>query len=176
MPQMPDWIRIKHCKKIITRDVNGRENGFLCDILNRNDEIYHGREKEYFQQVYYSTVYKGMFKGFHIHPFKYDTVTTLYGNALLVIYPQLISQGELNTVIQLEDLITIPINADETPFTVSFPSKYPHGYYGLSEIAYIMNYRNPAWHPGDTHQYDYKYDGIEEFLFQFVATKRVTES
>jgi glycosyltransferase involved in cell wall biosynthesis len=37
--------------------VEDGENGFLVDILNRNDEIFSDRQEEKFQQVYYSTVY-----------------------------------------------------------------------------------------------------------------------
>ena len=52
--------------------------------------------------------------------------------------------------------------------TISFPSKYPHGYFGVSDIAYILNYRNPAWTSEDKFQYDYKCKGIESYLKDWI--------
>ena len=174
MNKLPDWIKVKKCKKIYTKDISGKENGFLIDILNRNDDIFKGREDESFQQIYYSSVYKNMFKGFHIHPYKYDTVTCIFGLALLVFYPYLISKDNLNTIIDFNDLIIIPIDNQNNILTISFPSKYPHGYFGVSDISYLLNYRNPAWNPQDLFQYDYKCEGIETFLESWVINNAIS--
>jgi len=174
MNNLPDWIKVKKCKKIYTKDISGKENGFLIDILNRNDDIFKGREDELFQQIYYSSVYKNMFKGFHIHPYKYDTVTCIFGSALLVFYPYLIAKDNLNTIIDLNDLIIIPIDNQNNILTIGFPSKYPHGYFGVSDISYLLNYRNPAWNPQDLFQYDYKYEGIETFLKSWVIENAIS--
>jgi len=174
MNNLPDWIKVKKCKKIYTKDISGKENGFLIDILNRNDDIFKGREDELFQQIYYSSVYKNMFKGFHIHPYKYDTVTCIFGLALLVFYPHLISKNNLNTIIDFNDLIIIPIDNQNNILTISFPSKYPHGYFGVSDISYLLNYRNPAWNPQDLFQYDYKCEGIETFLESWVINNAIS--
>jgi len=168
MNKLPDWIKIKQCNKVYTQDVSGMGNGFLIDILNRYDSIYKGRENELFQQIYYSSVYKNMFKGFHIHPYKYDTVFCIFGSALLVFYPKLITKDELQIRINLDELIIIPIGDKYKMLTISFPSKYPHGYFGVSDIAYILNYRNPAWTSEDKFQYDYKCKGIESYLKDWI--------
>lgn len=165
---LPDWIRIKECKRVITRDLDGKENGYLVDTLNRHDDIFRGREEEPFQQVYYTSVYIGMFKGFHIHPQKIDAVSSVFGRSLLVLYPELPAQGAQRFKMSLDKLLVIPLYADEGILTVSFPSKYPHGYFGLSDLSLILNYRNPAWHPGDKLQYDYKHDGIVKYLSDWV--------
>jgi dTDP-4-dehydrorhamnose 3,5-epimerase-like enzyme len=174
MNKLPDWIKIKKCKKVYTKDISGKENGFLIDILNRNDDIFKGREDEFFQQIYYSSVYKNMFKGFHIHPYKYDTVTCIFGLALLVFYPHIISKNNLNTIIDFNNLIIIPIDNQNNILTISFPSKYPHGYFGVSDISYLLNYRNPAWNPQDLFQYDYKCEGIETFLESWVINNAIS--
>ncbi len=174
MNKFPDWIKIKKCKKLYTEDISGKENGFLIDILNRNDDIFKERSHELFQQIYYSSVYKNMFKGFHIHPYKYDTVTCIFGLALLVFYPHLISKNNLNTIIDFNDLIIIPIDNQNNILTISFPSKYPHGYFGVSDISYLLNYRNPAWNPKDLFQYDYKCEGIETFLESWVINNAIS--
>jgi len=174
MNKLPDWIKIKKCKKVYTKDISGKENGFLIDILNRNDDIFKERDHELFQQIYYSSVYKNMFKGFHIHPYKYDTVNCIFGSALLVFYPYLISKNDLNTIIDFNDLIIIPIDNQNNILTISFPSKYPHGYFGVSDISYLLNYRNPAWNPQDLFQYDYKCEGIETFLESWVINNAIS--
>ncbi len=168
MPDLPEWIKLKECRRVVTKDAKGRDNGFLVDVLNRNDEIFSTRRDETFQQVYYSSVYSGRFKGFHIHPYKYDTVSCILGKALLVFYPQIIMKSELDIAINPDDLVILPVQADEKSLTVSFPSKYPHGYYGVSDLAYILNYRNPAWHLGDNYQYDYKMENIEAYLQNWI--------
>lgn len=168
MKTYPSWIKIKKCKKIYTQDVNGKDNGFLVDVLNRNDAIFKERLDEKFQQVYYSTVYKNMFKGFHIHMHKIDTVTSLIGKFLLVIYPHIIEKSNLDVEIDFSDLIIIPVDTEEDLYTITFESKYPHGYFGVSDIAYVLNYRTPAWDPSDNYQYDYKFIGIEEKLMDWL--------
>lgn len=168
MGKYPEFIKIKKLKKIHTKDVNGNDNGFLVDLLNRNDEIFNDRRDEKFQQVYYSTVYKNMFKGFHIHMHKLDTVTCLMGKFLLVIYPHIIEKNKLDIEIDFSDLIIIPVDTEEDLYTITFESKYPHGYFGVSDIAYVLNYRTPAWVPSDNYQYDYKFMGIEEKLMDWL--------
>lgn len=165
---LPDWIRIKKSKRVITHDLDGEENGYLVDILNRHDDIFQGREEEPFQQVYYTSVYRGMFKGFHIHPKKIDTVSSVFGRSLLVLYPELPTQGSQSFKMDLDKLLVIPLDADEDMLTVSFPSKYPHGYFGVSDLSLILNYRNPAWHSGDKLQYDYKHDGVTKYLTDWI--------
>jgi len=165
---LPEWIKVKQLTKIKTYDVNGRDNGFLVDILNRNDKIFSERGLELFQQIYYSTVYAGMFKGFHIHPYKYDSVTCILGKALLVFYPHEVPIASVSRKIEFDELIIMELDTESKLQVISFPSKYPHGYYGVSEISYILNYRDPAWNPTDNHQYDMKLNGVEEYLSLWV--------
>ena len=166
MENLPSWLKIKRCKKVFTKDINGRDNGFLVDILNRYDDIFSDRKEEVFQQFYYSTVYKHMFKGFHVHPYKVDTLHCPFGKVQLVIYPEEIEKGDETKKIDPEKLIIIPFDADEEILTITFPSKYPHGYFGVSDIAYILNYRIPAWNAEDKYQYDIKLPMIEEYLLK----------
>jgi dTDP-4-dehydrorhamnose 3,5-epimerase-like enzyme len=150
----PDWLKIKHCHKVQTKDVTGKNNGILVDILNRNDEIMKYRLDEPFQQYYMSTVLKGMFKGYHTHPHKLDTLHCVYGKFCLVLYPEVVTKDEAeDTVINTDKLIFIELGED-SPVTVTFPSKYPHGFFGITDTAVIINYRNPAWNPKDTYQFD----------------------
>jgi len=162
-------MKVKQCRRVETVDLNKSSNGFLVDILNRNDSIFASRRDEKFEQIYYSTVFRGRFKGLHIHPSKVDTIHCVFGSALFVIYPHIVEKENLGEPILLNDLIVVPFNDVSDCLTISFPSKYPHGYYGVSDIAYILNYRNPAWNPQDTLQYDLKVDGIENYLEARIA-------
>ena len=160
----PEWLKVKRCRKVITKDVNGINNGILIDILNRNDNIMADRKAEMFQQFYMSTVLKGKFKGYHTHPYKQDTLHCVYGKFCLVIYPEAVSNVKAeNYIIDTSKLIFIELGEDES-VTVSYPSKYPHGFYGITEKAVIINYRTPAWVPEDTHQFDIKCDRTLEIL------------
>ena len=159
----PTWLKVKECGVITTRDSNGDVNGELVDILNRHDSVMSDRIDEKFQQYYMSTVKKGMFKGFHAHPFKLDALHVVHGVMVLVLYPKEIPEEEVGTTrINRESLIFVEMGRGYER-TVMFPSKYPHGFFGV-ENAVIINYRNPAWEPTDTHQYDIRFDPIVKIL------------
>jgi dTDP-4-dehydrorhamnose 3,5-epimerase-like enzyme len=162
--QYPDWIKIKECPKIQTKDLNNDNNGILIDILNRNDDIMAERCDELFQQYYMTTVLRGKIKGLHTHPNKIDTLHCVYGKFCLVIYPEIIKKEDIDKKkIDTDKLIFIELGED-LPLTVSFPSKYPHGFYGITKTAIIINYRNPAWTRNDTYQYDIKCEETLEIL------------
>lgn len=161
--EYPDWLRIKECNVITTRDCSGEVNGKLVDILNRNDRIMEEYQEERFQQYYMSTVKRGMFKGFHTHPYKRDTLHVVHGKMVLVIYPHEIAREDAEgAVIDLDSLILVEMG-EGAHRTVVFPSKYPHGFFGVKD-AVIINYRNPAWEPSDTHQYDVRCDPVVKLL------------
>jgi len=169
--EYPSWLKIKKCQQITTKDLNGNFNGILIDILNRNDEIMPERQDELFQQYYMSTVLQGTYKGFHIHPFKVDTLHCVFGKFCLVLYPEIITKDEIDSkTIDTDKLIFIELGED-SPLTVSFPSKYPHGFFGITETAVIINYRMPAWEPEDVHQYDFHCSRTLEILKEKYSLK-----
>lgn len=148
------WLKIKECKEIKTQDMNSEYNGRLIDILNRNDEMFSGRHEELFQQFYMTTVLKGRFKGLHIHPYKTDTIFVAHGRICLVLYPEPVSKDAVLKC-KLDQSKYIFIEMGEGNYkTVSYPSIYPHGFWGIAEESVILNYRNPAWNKGDVYQYD----------------------
>ena len=150
----PEWLKIKECNVVTTLDSSGKENGYLIDILNKHDNIMESREGEKFQQFYMSTVFEHMFKGFHIHPTKTDTIHCVHGNIVLAIYPELIlKEDSLNADIDKEKIMYFELGK-KNPRTISFPSKYPHGFFGLDDLSIVINYRIPAWTPEDVYQYD----------------------
>lgn len=159
-----DWLKIKKCKKNRTFDINGKSNGFLIDILNKNDEIMLNRKDELFQQFYITTVFKNTFKGIHVHPTKIDTLHCVYGKFCLVLYPKIIKKEDAKRAeLDIDKFIFIEMGGDNH-FTISYPSKYPHGFFGIDDTSIIINYRNPAWTSEDTYQYDIECKEIYEML------------
>ena len=70
------------------------ERGFLMEILRDDDEIF-----EKFRQVYITTVYPGVVKGWHYHKLQRDNMTVIKGMAKIVLYdsrPESPTYGETN--------------------------------------------------------------------------------
>ena len=77
-----------------------------------------------------------------------------FNGKILTFSISLLTKDEAeDTVINTDKLIFIELGED-SPVTVTFPSKYPHGFFGITDTAVIINYRNPAWNPKDTYQFD----------------------
>ena len=166
MKNHPNWLNIKECNVVTTFDSSNNENGYLIDILNKSDKLMSERKNEGFQQFYMSTVYEHMFKGFHIHPTKIDTIHCVHGNIILAIYPELISKEDADhAVLDKDKMIYLEIGKN-APRTVSFPSKYPHGFFGIDKLSIVINYRNPAWTPEDTYQYDIHDRSFDSYLIE----------
>jgi dTDP-4-dehydrorhamnose 3,5-epimerase-like enzyme len=154
MTSQYDWLKIKENKKIITKDSNGTENGILIDILNRGDDIFKDRLDEKFQQFYMTTVQKNKFKGLHVHPFKIDTIFVPKGMIYLVIYTEPVTKEQLSSIeLDFEEYGFIEMG-EEKYLTITYPSKYLHGFWGIDENSTILNYRYPAWNITDNHQFD----------------------
>jgi len=162
--QKYDWLRIKKNKIVTTKDLDGNENGRLIDILNRNDVIFSDRKDEFFQQFYMTTVGRHSFKGLHVHPFKQDTIFVPTGKITLVLYTEPVAQEQSESIaLDMEKFIFIDMGEDSF-LTVSYPSKYPHGFWGRANQSIIINYRYPAWEPDDIFQFDIKHNALISYL------------
>jgi dTDP-4-dehydrorhamnose 3,5-epimerase-like enzyme len=156
----PDWLKIKECKAVATFDINGKENGHLVDILNVNDSLMKSRKNKEFTQFYMSTVKRGGFKGLHAHPYKLDTIHCVFGKICVVIYPEVVEKDQIESAgFDINKFIVIEYGEGNHK-TISFPAKYPHGYFGITEDAVLINYRDPAWDSSDVHQYSIRCDAI----------------
>ncbi len=150
----PDWLVIKDCNVVDTFDSEGEINGNLMDILNINDKIMAERKEECFSQFYMASVFKNKFKGLHIHPYKTDTINCIHGKICVVFYPNVVEKKEIGfKEIRQRDFLFIELGEGSSK-TISFPSKYPHGFFGIDELSLIINYRIPAWTTEDNYQYD----------------------
>ena len=102
------------------------ERGRLMEILRSDDELF-----EKFGQVYITTVYPGVVKGWHYHKKQIDNITVIKGMAKLVLYDNRENsptKGEIN-----EFFI-----GEHNPMLIQVPKLVLHGFKGISENEAIM--------------------------------------
>jgi dTDP-4-dehydrorhamnose 3,5-epimerase len=102
------------------------ERGRLMEILRSDDEVFLK-----FGQVYITTVYPGVVKGWHYHKKQIDNITVIKGMAKLVLYDNRENsptKGEIN-----EFFI-----GEHNPMLVQVPKLVLHGFKGISENEAIM--------------------------------------
>lgn len=149
-----EGVEIKKLKKIITYDLRNKENGWLIDILRATDKI--KKDGNNFAQIYITTAYPGMIKGFHWHKKKVDLFYVVTGTAKLVLIDDRensTTKGRLNEFIMGEEGENI---------VVCVPPYVKHGFKNIGKnIVYILNYMNPAHDSNDPDNYhwnDYKWN------------------
>ena len=139
----------------LTNQIVNNESSDIIIMLN-----------EKFNQFYMASVYKSKFKGLHVHPYKVDTLHCIYGKICVAFYPEVVEKPLVDsTKIEVDDFIFIELGNDNHK-TISFPSKYPHGFFGIDDTSLTINYRVPAWAPEDNHQYDIVSDELVEKLIE----------
>ena len=141
-----DIIKIKPCKKVVTKHLDGIPNGWLLEVQSERD----GFAKDIRGQVYLTVVDPGVVKGYHIHAVAHYHVTCLKGRIRSTVYrsrteKEMVEYGE-------GDFKTI---------------KYPPGCAHLienigAEPAYVLIYRYPAWSPDLSEQLDVAPEEIEQ--------------
>ena len=119
-----------------------------------------------------TTVYKNKLKGLHVHPFKIDTINCIYGKVCVAFYPEVIEKDKDDLFEMDNDRVLFLEIGDGNHKTLSFPAKYPHGYFGLDNFSIIINYRVPAWTPSDTYQYFVNNKTIMEKLMDLYGFER----
>ena len=104
------------------------ERGRLMEILRMDDEIFKG-----FGQVYMTTAYPGVVKGWHYHKKQYDNMAVVKGMMKIVLYdgrPGSSTYGEVNEVFA----------GEHNPVLVHIPPYVYHGFKCIStEEAMVVN-------------------------------------
>jgi dTDP-4-dehydrorhamnose 3,5-epimerase-like enzyme len=129
--------------KFITKDSNGKPNGFLVPIYNIHDGFFpSGKEP---QQVYLTVIAPGAIKGPHLHFIRTGCFTCIKGNARFVL--------------KTEHGYEVVYSGESHEYrTVIVPTGIPAALQNLgSEDAYVLNMPNPAWTPdmNDEHTADF---------------------
>lgn len=129
------------------------ERGRLMEMLRCDDELYTK-----FGQVYLSTTYPGVVKGWHYHRLQDDNVVCVRGMIKLVCYDGRENSG---TKGEVNEFFIGELN----PMLVQVPKGVYHGWKCVSdEEAYIINcptevynYGKPDEHRVDPHDNDIPY-------------------
>lgn len=104
------------------------ERGAVMEILRSDDEVF-----EKFGQVYLSTVYPGVVKGWHFHKKQTDHFCIIRGMAKVALYddrPDSPTRGEVQEF----------VIGEQNPVLLTIPPQVLHGMKGIgTEPAYMIN-------------------------------------
>jgi len=130
------------------------ERGKLMEILREDDEIY-----EKFGQVYMTTAYPGVVKGWHYHKIQSDNMSVVKGMMKIVLYD---SRDNSSTKCEVNEFFVGVHN----PVLVHIPPLVYHGFKCVGEEEAIVvnvptekyNYNSPDEYRVDPHNNDIPYD------------------
>lgn len=112
------------------------------EILRRDDSFF-----ERFGQVYLSTVYPGVVKGWHYHKVQTDNICVVKGMGKLVLYD---GREDSETKGQIMEFFT----GEKSPLLVSIPAGVLHGVKGVGiEPAYFINVPTQPYNHGEPDEY-----------------------
>ncbi len=128
-------VTTKPCKKIVTKDTDGAENGWMLEVISDRDGFTSGLTG----QAYISVADVGSKKGYHIHALATYHVTCIKGKVRSTIY---MGFGKKN-VIEF---------GDGDYKTIKYPPCSANLFENIGdEPAYVMIYRDISWSP-DVHE------------------------
>jgi len=104
------------------------ERGRLMEILRRDDEMFSG-----FGQVYMTTAYPGVVKGWHYHKKQYDNMAVVKGTMKIVLYD---GRQDSPTYKEMNEFFA----GEHNPILVHIPPYVYHGFKCVSqEEAIVVN-------------------------------------
>ncbi len=145
---MIDGVSVKKLKVIPD------ERGRLMEIVRSDDDGFAG-----FGQVYMTTCYPGVVKGWHYHGKQYDYMTAIAGMLKIVLYDNRdssLTRGEVNEFFA----------GEHNPIRITIPPGVCHGFksIGTTEAVVINTVSEPYKHDDpdefriDPHENDIPYD------------------
>ena len=143
-----EGVLIKHLKVIPD------ERGRLMEILRSDDTLY-----EKFGQVYMTTAYPGVVKGWHYHKRQSDNMTCIKGMMKIALYD---NRKGSSTYGEINEFFV----GEHNPILIHIPPYVLHGFKCISETEAIIiniptekyNYENPDEFRIDPYDNDIPYD------------------
>ena len=133
---MISGVRIKELKLIPD------ERGGLMEMLRSDDEIFIK-----FGQVYITTVYPGVVKGWHYHKIQTDNFVAVKGMIKLVLYD---SRKDSPTHGEVNELFI----GEKNRLLVQIPPHIIHGFKGVGlEETYVINIPTEPFNPANPDEY-----------------------
>lgn len=104
------------------------ERGWLMEILRCDDKTFTS-----FGQVYVTTAYPGVVKGWHYHRKQTDNFTCLHGMMKIALFDARKDSPTYQSIMEL-------FVGEKNPILISVPPGVYHGFKAIGiEIAYFMN-------------------------------------
>jgi dTDP-4-dehydrorhamnose 3,5-epimerase len=104
------------------------ERGMVMEILRSDDPEFRS-----FGQVYLSTIYPGVVKGWHFHKAQTDHIAIIKGMVKFVLYDNRPGSGTKGELMEL-------FIGEQNPVLVTVPAEVLHGMKGVGvEPAYMVN-------------------------------------
>jgi len=141
-------IRTDVHPKIVTKDKDGKENGFLVPIYNIHEDFIPKERQPH--QVYLTVAAPKTVKGPHLHMKRWGHFTCLKGNIKIVVKTE-------------EGYEECYSGEDYEYTTIEVPAGVPSALQNIGDVdAYILNTPYPAWLPDDQDEYPVSFD---DYLF-----------
>lgn len=155
-----NFVKIKPCKKIITKRLDGIPNGWVLELQSDRD----GFTEKLDGSFYLTVINPGAVKGYHIHAVAVYHVTCIKGKVRSTVYKNRREKQEVEM-------------GDNNFKTIKYPPGCAHLIENMLEKpSYVLIYRYPSWSPDLKEQLDISPEEIEteatwkkidEFVKQF---------
>jgi dTDP-4-dehydrorhamnose 3,5-epimerase len=103
------------------------ERGWLMEVLRSDDPTYPN-----FGQMYITTSYPGVIKGWHYHKLQWDFITSIGGMIKVVLYD---GRSDSLTYGKVQEFFVGPDN----PLLIGIPPMVYHGWKSYTETAYVVS-------------------------------------
>lgn len=139
-------VSLESAKKVITKDADGRENGWLMELYKSAD----GSKTE----AYLTAALPGAFKGYHLHRVRAARYVALKGKMKIITYQR---QGQ--DWVRSEHILEAG-----TPERMYIPKDVATGLENIGqEEAWLINYPDPAYDPSlKDEQVEYTQEELEQ--------------
>ncbi|HVO67571.1 MAG TPA: dTDP-4-dehydrorhamnose 3,5-epimerase family protein [Syntrophales bacterium] len=118
------------------------ERGRLMEILRNDDEMY-----QEFGQVYMTTAYPGVVKGWHYHKKQYDNMAVVKGMMKIVLYD---GRSDSSTHGEINEFFA----GEHNPILVHIPPYVYHGFKCISaEEAVVVNTPTEVYNYADPDEF-----------------------
>jgi dTDP-4-dehydrorhamnose 3,5-epimerase-like enzyme len=125
-----DQVYKEQAKKVVTKDHQGQENGWLMEMFKSAD----GTKTE----VYLSAALPGAFKGYHLHRVRAARYVALKGTMKIITYAR-----EADKWVRSENILEAG-----KPERLFIPKNIATGLENIGEEeAWLVNYPDPAYDP-----------------------------
>lgn len=126
------------------------ERGFLIELLRSDEEAF----KE-FGQVYLTTCYPGVVKGWHYHKKQMDNFVCIKGMAKVVLYDR---RKNSSTYGEVNEFFI----GEQNYSRITIPPNVVHGFKSVSkEMTYIINCPDKLYNYDNPDEYRIPYDSEE---------------